>query len=178
MFMVLYRWRIAVIVMLLCAGGCSTVGKSVPGINNFAEVEKDVLYRGAQPSERGIEHLADQGVKTVVNLRADPLPWEKDAVTKAGMNYVWIPSLAEKTDPAVVRKFLATVRERNQPVFVHCRVGRDRTGLNCAAYRIVEQGWSRPKAIRELHEHGYHWAWFPGIERYLKSFDEEPFKGG
>src|SRR5688572_25337110 len=95
----LCRVRVLALLMLLSAvgcTGCSTVGKSAPGINNFAEVEKDVLYRGAQPTERGIKHLADQGVQTVVNLRADPLPWEKDAVIKAGMNYVWIPSLAEK----------------------------------------------------------------------------------
>ncbi len=157
--------------LLLVASGCATVGKDAPGINNFAEVEKNVLYRGAQPTERGIKHLSDRGVKTVVNLRADALAWEKDAVERTGMRYVWLPSLAERTDPKVVAKFLSTMRESGGPLFVHCRVGRDRTGLNVAAYRICEQGWDRPRAIRELYAHGYHWGWFPGIERYLNTFD-------
>ena len=161
--------------LVLLATGCSTIGKSVPGINNFDEVRKDVLYRGAQPSEKGIKTLADRGVRTVVNLRADPLAWEKDAVIQSGMEYVWIPSLAERNDPKVIEKFLATMRERNRPVFVHCRVGRDRTGLNVAAWRIVHEKWSRDEAIHELYAHGYNWMWFPNIERYLRSFDPKTF---
>jgi uncharacterized protein (TIGR01244 family) len=163
------------VLLLSLASGCATVGKDIPGIYNFAEVEKDVLYRGGQPTEKGIKHLSDRGVKTVVNLRADPLAWEKDAVEKAGMQYVWLPSLAERTDSKVVARFLSTVRASDGPVLVHCRVGRDRTGLNVAAYRICEQGWDRHRAIKELHAHGYHWAWFPGIERYLKTFDSTRF---
>jgi hypothetical protein len=45
-----------------------------------------------------------------------------------------------------------------------------------AVYRIVDQGWSRGEVIKELHDHGYHWLFVPGIERYLRSFDPNDFR--
>jgi len=161
---------VLIVCFLLIASGCATVGKDVPGVSNFGEVEKGQLYRGAQPSEKGIHYLADNGIRTVVNLRDDPQKWEKQAVEKAGMQYVWIPSTASKADPKVVDKFLTTMRQGDTPVFVHCKAGRDRTGLNVAAYRIIHDDWDRKRAITELHAYGYNWALFPGIEKYLKTF--------
>jgi uncharacterized protein (TIGR01244 family) len=159
------------ITMFVGLVGCSTRGRSIQGISNFDTVTEGVLYRGGQPSREGIKSLKKQGVRTIVNLRADTLPWEKEEVEKAGMNYVFIPTLAEKTDPASIERFLRAMETEEKPVFVHCRFGRDRTGLNVAMYRIIDQGWARDEAIRELHEHGYQWAWFPGIENYLTTFD-------
>src|SRR5436189_3425076 len=95
------RFSVAIVWLLLLGCGCATVGKDVPGVKNFGEVEKGQLYRGAQPSEKGIQYLADNGIRTVVNLRDDPQKWEKQAVEKAGMQYVWIPSTASKADPKV-----------------------------------------------------------------------------
>jgi tyrosine-protein phosphatase SIW14 len=161
----------ALILILGLMVGCSTTGKNIAGINNFDTVKDGVLYRGAQPSREGIQTLKAQGVRTVVNLRDDPPSWEKEAVEQAGMNYVSIPSVAHKTDPAAIQRFLQTMKDGDKPVFVHCHVGRDRTGLNVATYRIVEEGATRDAAIKDLHDHGYQWLFFPGIEKYLKSFD-------
>lgn len=156
--------------------GCSTTGKNVQGIHNFDTVKEVVLYRGAQPSQEGIETLKKRGVRTVVNLRDDPVSWEKEAVEKAGMKYVFIPTVAQKTDPGSIERFLKTMTDGEKPVFVHCHVGRDRTGLNVAMYRIVEAGESREAAIRDLHDHGYQWVFFPGIEKYLKKFDARRYE--
>jgi protein tyrosine phosphatase (PTP) superfamily phosphohydrolase (DUF442 family) len=165
----------AAIVMLGVMLGCSTTGKTVAGINNFDTVKEGVLYRGAQPSKEGIATLKARGVLTVVNLRDDPASWEKDAVEGAGMKYVSIPSDASKTNPAGIEAFLRTMENGEKPVFVHCHVGRDRTGLNVAVYRIVDEGESREAAIRDLHDHGYQSLFFPGIERYLKTFDPQRY---
>src|SRR5262245_54440765 len=118
---------LALALLIFAAAGCATVGKNAPGIDNFAEVDPGVLYRGAQPTEKGIRYLADRGVKTVVNLRDDAPEWEKGAVEQAGMRYVWIPSVASEADPKVVERFLVTMRDGAGPVFVHCKAGRDRT---------------------------------------------------
>jgi protein tyrosine/serine phosphatase len=55
------------------------------------------------------------------------------------------------------------------PVLVHCHHGADRTGLICALWRVLYQGWSRQSAIDELIEGGYgfHPIWF-NIPRYLR----------
>src|SRR5438270_13992801 len=84
--------------VLLFASGCATVGRSERGIDNFDEVQPGVLYRGAQPSRDGIALLKQRGVRTVINLRDDPPPWEKGAAEQAGLHYVSIPMDAGNGD--------------------------------------------------------------------------------
>jgi protein tyrosine/serine phosphatase len=157
--------------------GCHTVGTRQSGIDNFAVVQDgpEAIYRGAQPSEVGIQTLAARHVQTVINLRDDPVRDEQKWVEGAEMRYVQIPSSACRVEPLKVRQFLKEVQTSPRPVFVHCAQGRDRTGLEIAVYRIVVQNWSREEAIDELYAHGYHWALFPGIARYLKTFDPARF---
>ncbi|MEA2711326.1 MAG: tyrosine-protein phosphatase [Phycisphaerales bacterium] len=169
---------IAILALILAAagaGGCSTVGKPVTGIDNFALVD-DGLYRGGQPSYRGITELKEKGVRTVIDLRDDRNPAERMWVEEAGMAYVNIGTTALRVEPAKIATFLKEVDEAQRPIFVHCYHGRDRTGLEIAVYRIVEQNWPRDAALNELYAHGYHWAAFPGIARYLKTFDPKQFK--
>jgi hypothetical protein len=33
--------------------------------------------------------------------------------------------------------------------------------------------WTRDRAIRDLHAHGYNWFLFPGIERFIRTADLE-----
>ena len=165
-------------------GGCSpsTVGKPMIGIDNFAKIEggPHPIYRGGQPTREGYARLAsaDYKVATVIDLRDDYEPWAEDAVTTAGMKYKRIGMSAWSTDTAKIREALRTVAEADAvgPVFIHCRQGRDRTGLEVAMYRILVQGWTRDRAIAELREHGYNKFWFPGIERYVATFDQNDFK--
>lgn len=48
---------------------------------------------------------------------------------------------------------------------VHCLHGEDRTGMVCAAYRIMVQGWSLDQAVNEMMIMGFHkwayWWWLP-----------------
>ena len=165
----------------ICATGCApaTVGLQKSGIDNVAVVDGGPggLYRGAQPSREGIKTLHDDlHVKTVIDLRDDAVPWEADAVKQQGMVYCRIPSDAAVVDPEKIREFLKTLRSAARPVFVHCRQGRDRTGMELAIYRIVDQGWTRERAIDELYAHGFNHFWFPNIDHYLRTFDPNQFK--
>jgi hypothetical protein len=40
-------------------------------------------------------------------------------------------------------------------IFVHCRNGADRTGMEIAAYRIAEQGWNTAEARKEAEAFGF-----------------------
>jgi protein tyrosine/serine phosphatase len=167
--------------LFLCATGCApaTVGLQKTGIANVAVVDDGPggLYRGAQPSRDGIKTLHDElHVKTVIDLRDDAEPWEADAVKTAGMTYNRIPTDAAVVDPEKIREFLKTLRSAARPVYVHCRQGRDRTGLELAIYRIVDLGWTRERAIDELYAHGFNHFWFPNIDHYLRTFDPNQFK--
>jgi len=171
---------IVVLSLSLCGGtGCATVGKNYGGIPNFATVDPapQAIYRGGQPSKAGFATLKDLGVKTVVDLRDDPVPWERQVVTEAGMTYVNLPSNAARTSPTVIASFLSTLKTAERPVYIHCRRGRDRTGLEIACYRLVHQqdAWTRADVLRELREHGYQRFFFPGIERYLRTMDPQDF---
>jgi protein tyrosine/serine phosphatase len=74
-------------------------------------------------------------------------------------------------DMVVVLKVLRTVEE-DGPVLIHCQHGADRTGLVCALYRVVYQGWTKAAALDELQNggFGFHTIW-RNIRRYLERVD-------
>ena len=144
------------------------------GLPNFDRVSP-LLFRGAQPEPKGFETLADWGVKTVVNLRhdhADEIP------TNAPLRTIRIPMEADEPSVADLKAFLRIVTApTNQPVYVHCRRGADRTGFMVAGYRMVVEGWPRDKAIDEMMHGGY--AFFPGytqITDALKALDPDALR--
>jgi len=75
-----------------------------------------------------------------------------------------------------VLAFLRIVTDpANQPVFVHCREGEDRTGMMVAVYRMVVQDWPKDKAMAEMKRMGFNEIWEP-IEDYLEDFDPAKMK--
>jgi len=114
------------------------------------------------------------GVEIVVDLRGSASGAERAAVSKLGMQYVSIPSHCPFPRDKPWVRFLQVIREnRGKKVFVHCRLGDDRTGLAVATYRMAEQGWSAEEALMEMREFGFsrwHRAICPGLESYEKNF--------
>ncbi len=170
-----------------CGGGAvllpSTVGKtSEKGLANFDTVDTGprAIYRGAQPSQDGFATLRDvYHVKTIIDLRDDVMPWERKTVEKGGMVYCHIPSAATEeagTQAKHIREFLQAVEKLPRPIFVHCKMGRDRTGLQVAAYRIVTGQMTADEARAELKAHGYNQFWFPGIDHFLQTMKAAEFK--
>ena len=154
-----------------------TVGTrlKVKGLPNFGEVTPN-LYRGGLPTGEGIEALKKIGVGVVVDLRGGRDQDEEAAVTKLGMQYLSIPSHCPFPKDEPFAKFLRVVRENSgKKVFVHCRLGDDRTGMSVAAYRMAEQGWSAAEAMKEMKTFGFsavHHAMCPGMADYEESFPE------
>jgi len=135
------------------------------GLPNFYKVS-DTLYRGAQPRDQGFGELKKLGIKTVVNLRGSNR--EQIAVNEAGLKYYHIPMFAFFPGKEKFNRFLKIVSNpANQPVFVHCKHGADRTGTAVAIYRIKIQNWNKEEAINEMVNGGYN---FHSIYRNLKKF--------
>lgn len=149
--------------------------KPTTGIPNFGQVTK-TLYRGALPSPRGLETLKDMGIDIVVDLRASTNLVEKTSVEKLGMSYVSIRSYCEFPKDKPWAEFLRVIQENpGKKIFVHCRLGEDRTGMAVAAYRMADEGWSAAEAMREMRAFGFselHHAMCPGMSQYEHRFPE------
>lgn len=140
----------------------------LPGLTNFAQVSP-VLYRGAQPTAEGFAQLNKMGIKTVVNLRS--FHSDKGLLKGTGMHYINIPCKAWHPEEEDILLFLKVIEDpANQPVFVHCQQGSDRTGCAVASYRMVVQNWSREEATAELPRFNFHPIW-SDIASYLSGFD-------
>ena len=172
---------IAILLMLaLTSLAAPLKGKeSFPGITikNFGKVN-DNYYRGAQPlNAEEFDQLKKLGIKTIIDLRRDFVPTAQDMARNAGLQYVNIPLLArvpateEQTD-----YFLGLVNDpANQPVYVHCKGGRHRTGGMTGIYRISHDGWTADQAYKEMMDYDFNNGIFggPGSQKkYIYEFYE------
>jgi len=140
-------------------------------ISRFSVVAQGI-YRGGQPNEAGFSFLKEQGVKTIINLRAEDN--EGALVKKLGMKYVHIPirlifPWSKVPDAAIVKYFELVNNPDNYPIFFHCHRGADRTGALAALYRIANQGWQNDHAWTEARDIGLHW-WFRGLKDQVQRF--------
>ncbi|MDR1509405.1 MAG: dual specificity protein phosphatase family protein [Synergistaceae bacterium] len=138
------------------------------GVPNMYHVT-DNIYRSGQPTNEGFKNLDGFGIKTVVNLRK----WHKDNLTGTSLREVRIKMQAWDPDIYEVAQALSVILDDSDgPYLLHCQHGSDRTGTVIAAYRIVEQGWSKREAIREMTEgpYGFHEIWTQ-LPAFLDSMD-------
>ena len=146
--------------------------RDLSGVPNFARVS-DVLYRGAQPNREGFTLLRAIGVKTVVDLRGEV---HQDDLEGLGLKYVHIPSDVFHPRQSQMIEFLRVVNDpANQPVFVHCQRGADRTGCYVGVYRIVEQGWTARDAEAELPRFHFN-PFFGDVPAFLRGLDAEKMR--
>ena len=145
------------------------------GVPNLYKVS-DVLYRGDQPTATGMREIKSLGVKTVINLRSFHSDRAEILNTDLRQESIFMKAWHPEREDAV--KFLRLVTEpTNVPVFVHCKLGADRTGAMCALYRIAVQGWSKKEAIREMREggFGFHSLW-NNLADWVDEFDIESLR--
>jgi tyrosine-protein phosphatase SIW14 len=151
----------------------AVIGKEL--IPEFVEVTP-TLYRGAQPRKHGFEALAKMGIQIVVDLRGDR-DSERAEVTSLGMQYVPMYWQCSFPKDRIFADFLTLIRKNpGKKIFVHCRVGDDRTGMMVAAYRIAEEGWTAQQALEEMTKNGFSFAHrrliCPRLSEYEEHFPE------
>lgn len=143
---------------------------------NHAIVKPDCLYRGGQPSAKGMKMLMRKGIKTIVVLRTDFDPEWIQTNSNGKIVPVHIPFNPYRPNKRIVKKFLLIMKDlQMHPVYIHCFHGADRTGMFVAFYRIIFQGWSKKAAIEEMKQFGSHW-WHSSLIQYIKKFDVEEMK--
>jgi protein tyrosine phosphatase (PTP) superfamily phosphohydrolase (DUF442 family) len=118
-----------------------------------------MLLRGAQPSADALLLLKQSGVKTIVNLRNEDVMVKQEAEQAKilGLRYISIPlDVFNRPSDAAIQKFIAiATNPDDQPVYVHCLHGEDRTGTMCAIYRLTQEGWTFDNAYQEMISLGF-----------------------
>jgi len=149
--------------------------KHYVGLSNFGEVTPN-LYRGGQPGADGLKALHKMGVSIVVDMRGGHSEHEQRAVEELGMEYISIPWHCPFPSDEPLIKFLKVIEKNpGRRIFVHCRLGDDRTGMAIASYRMAEQERSADEAMKEMKLFGFsgiHHAICPTLARFEKEFPE------
>ena len=129
-------------------------------IKNFGQMDER-FYRGAQPKEEDYKDLAALGIKTVIDLTADPKAYERPLVESLGMKYINIP-MADKKYPSeeATRAFLKVVSDPSTgKFFAHCAGGRHRTGAMGAVYRYQFYDWNFDQVYAEMKKYDFYTSW-------------------
>jgi tyrosine-protein phosphatase SIW14 len=175
----LYRSALAAALLaLLVAAAHAQDEARYKELPNFHTVTQGKLYRGGQPKAGGLRKLSSLGVKTVINLRGDD-EHEADEEREAkslGMRYFNVPlSLGGRPTKEQIARVLSLVNApEDQPVFVHCHRGADRTGVVVAVYRIEHDGWTSEQALREADEYGMGW-WQRGKKDFIRDYFRDQY---
>ena len=150
----------------------ATSSKDLPNLYKITEN----LYRGGQPTEAGIRKLKAMGIKTVIDLRDDDdrAKREESWVKAAGLRFVNIPlsNLFGPKDEKIESILAQIDRSENQPVFIHCKRGADRTGTAIAVYRITHDSWNADQANTEAKKFGFGW-WQFFMKDYIDDYYRE-----
>jgi protein tyrosine/serine phosphatase len=140
----------------------------------FVEVVAGKIYRGIQPGdEEDYEYLREMGIKTELNFRKY-LWWQERSLHNkaeaqgflyrhAGMPTLW----SEPKDPEVDEALGEMNNPALQPIYVFCRLGKDRTGMVVALYRVLYEQWSGCRAWKEWKSFGFK-EWNDGLKDYFE----------
>ena len=127
----------------------AAVIQGVEGVGKLRAVSAE-LWRGSAPTREGYRALAERGVTTVVDLRAEEDAADEDPYIRSlGLDVVHLPVRdGQAPGEAAVARLLDVVDDSDGTVFLHCGAGVGRTGAMVAAYLVRTGGTSALGAVK------------------------------
>lgn len=127
-------------------------GPAVPiesSISNLAAVDGK-LWRGGAPGSAGLADLAEHGVTTIVDLRAEEdVTADEALLSDLGLERFHLPVRDGQLPTAEqAQEFVDIVEGSDGTVFVHCGAGVGRTGAMVAHYLTATGDASGADALR------------------------------
>lgn len=113
------------------------------------------MFRANQPSPKRIKQLANEGVKTILNLRGHSdkgyYALEKEACAAHGITLVDFRMYSRDTPKKEsIHGLRALFESMEYPVLMHCKSGADRTGITGVLYKHFHLGMPIAEAIEQL----------------------------
>ena len=130
-------------------------GPDTYGIPAAAFPEPGVMTAG-QPTGEQVQLAAEDGYKTILDLRTPDEPRGFDEVEAARLNglaYVNIPVNPATLNQATIDRFLAAMRKAQKPVLIHCSTS-SRVGALWYAWLVLEKGKAPAAALAEAKAAG------------------------
>jgi protein tyrosine/serine phosphatase len=162
------------IFIVFCFSSFSAAARS-DGIANLS-LATEGIYRGARPlNENEFDSIGKLGVKSIIDLQGgdssallklyepgenpEMIAKEEKIVTDRKMRFINIPlsSLDRISDESnrKIDEVLAFMNDKkNQPIYIHCEHGKDRTGLLIALYKVKYEGISPAAAYEDWMKQG------------------------
>lgn len=143
------------------------------------KLSDDLSVDTGQPTRAELGRLAQEGFKTVVNLRTageqnqSLLPEAEGGVArKAGLDYLHIPVASTDPRPEQVDQFREKLAESPGPVLVHCASGK-RSGAFAVLQLANQQGLSGEEALARARTLGFDWK-SPELEGFVRRYLDQP----
>jgi protein-tyrosine phosphatase len=139
---------------VLMLSGCAT------GRNLLVTEVAPGVFAGRKPSsDADFQVLRTNGIRTIVNLQT--MTWdiapERKRAAENGIAFRNVPVVASPFGPReqrVQQLFHILSTPALQPVYVHCLLGRDRTGVLMALYRVYYENADPQVAWAEMLRRG------------------------
>ncbi len=138
----------------------------------------DHLTVGTQPTEEELRDLANDGFKSVINVRAageeeQPLSPDQEMakVAELGMEYRNIPVSMKTMAPGVVDQFRQELADLPGPVYVHCHKGK-RAGAMAMMHTACEAGHTGEQTLQIAEQMGFACDQ-PELAEFVKTYIDE-----
>ena len=128
-------------------------------IDRFNIVETG-FYRGARPeTENQMKTLKAYRIKTILDVsdNDEAFEIEKARAKKLGMKIIRVAmdGWNAPTD-AQTAEVQALLNDKSlRPIYIHCKHGRERTGVMVGLYRVYTNDWKPEKAYKEMKDMGF-----------------------
>lgn len=143
------------------------VAEAIP---NYREINARV-FRGGRPTVEGLQTLKQQGIKSIINLEnvSGPVGREREQAKLLGFGFMSSPMswIVPPKDEQIDKILRVMSNPENQPVYIHCLHGRDRTGLVSGLFRVLVEGMEPRDAYREMKDLGFR-SFFVTLEYYFR----------
>lgn len=134
-----------------------------------AVILSDKLAAGGAPTARGLGQAAEQGIRTVIDLRepSKETAREKDHADAVGLKYVNIPVSIENFSPEHADKLAEVLKDpATGATLLHCATSQRAVAV-WALHRNRHEGVSAVQALQEAKQKGLQ---KPELESKLQTF--------
>ncbi len=120
-----------------------------------------ILYWGDEPTAEKMVYLKQLNIKCLINVRTNKCREQRELALQNGMRFyhvksgVMIPPTKKEIDKFV--QILAN--PANQPAYLFCNGGRDRSVFYIGLYRMAFEKWTAAQAKAEMKTHYIRRGW-------------------